>query len=101
MTGLEGTSISLSFKVGSGKKAKTNHVTLVRSNAFLGCYSHFHCYHFGCGLACKSGPSSTESNKNVVHACACVAGEDGNNKERQWKATRTDWIDPDAQAVEI
>eukprot|EP00802_Teleaulax_amphioxeia_P005974 Tamp_05978.p1 GENE.Tamp_05978~~Tamp_05978.p1 ORF type:complete len:302 (-),score=47.78 Tamp_05978:1296-2201(-) len=63
LMGLEGTSISLSFKVGSGKKAKTNHVTLVRSNAFL--------------------------------------GEDGNNKERQWKATRTDWIDPDAQAVEI
>lgn len=38
MAGLEGTSISLSFKIGSGKKAKTQHVTLVRSNAFLGCH---------------------------------------------------------------
>ena len=30
-----------------------------------------------------------------------LAGEDGNNKERQWKATRTDWIDPNSEGVEM
>ena len=34
--GVEGTSIALSFKVGTGKKGKKYDVNLVRSNAFLG-----------------------------------------------------------------
>ena len=96
MAGLEGTSISLTFKIGSGKKAKNQHVTLVRSNAFLGC--HF------IVASLQSCALRTLCICLTQGYCPCVrwlAGEDGNNKERQWKATRTDWIDPNLEGVEM